>query len=283
MKRDYVIIYFRVFAMLMIVLFHCYCYNLGVWPFLRDISQPYNYYISPRILSTIGLSLFVVISGYLYGHGVFQLSKYNDSIELIKRKFLRLILPYSIWALITYVIFYTSVYWKQLFGGIAHLWFLLMLFNCFLFAALTKSVWRRLECFSFIVLITLLFLLTFLCDNSILNRLWFFSINRTVPWLYVFFIGIFLGKYNVFQRLHSYMGNSSPPRWILFLDRNSMGVYILHHTFIWIAIYYSSSISNLIMFNPICAPWILFIIVLSISLVCANYIGKLKYSIYVFG
>ena len=79
------------------------------------------------------------------------------------------------------------------------------------------------------------------------------------------------------------MGNSSPPRWILFLDRNSMGVYILHHTFIWIAIYYSSSISNLIMFNPICAPWILFIIVLSISLVCANYIGKLKYSIYVFG
>ncbi len=269
--------------MLLIVLFHCYCYNIGIWPFLREISQPHNYFISPRIFSKIGLSLFVIISGYLYGHGIFQLSKYNNNIELIKSKFLRLIIPYCIWALITYVLFYDSVYWKQLFGGISHLWFLLMLFNCFLVAALTKIIWKRLGWFFFIIFIGFLYLLSSVDDYPILNRLWIFSINRTISWLYLFFFGIFLGKYNVLQIIPTCIRNSTPPQWILFLDINSMGVYILHHTFIWLIIYNSSSISNLIMANPICAPWILFIIVLPISLICSNLIGKQKYLKYIFG
>ena len=69
MKKNSVVVYFRVIAMLMIVIFHCYCYNFGVWPFLIDSPPPYGYSFSPLIFSTLGLSIFVVISGYLYGLG----------------------------------------------------------------------------------------------------------------------------------------------------------------------------------------------------------------------
>lgn len=131
--------------MLIIVIFHCYCYNFGIWPFLIGSPPPYDYFFSPLILSTLGLSIFVVISGYLYGFGFFHLLKYKTNSEFLKKKFSRLIVPYIFWALITYVSFPTSVYWKQLLGGIAHLWFLLMLFNCFFIATLTKKIWRNLS------------------------------------------------------------------------------------------------------------------------------------------
>lgn len=281
MKRNYAIVYFRVIATLMIVLFHCYCYNLGVWSFLEDSPQAYDYFCSPRILSTIGLSVFVVISGYLYGFGFFYLSKYRNNSSLLKKKIFRLVIPYTIWALITYVVFYASVYWKQLLGGIGHLWFLLMLFNCFLIASLTKSIWKRIGKFYFVLLIGLLYLLTYRQDSSILKHLWFMSINRTIPWLYLFFVGIFLGKYNVLREMP--MHNRIPPKWVLFIDRNSMGVYILHHIFIWLAIYNFTSVREFIIGSPIYAPWILFLIVLPISLFFSEYIGKLKYSIYIFG
>lgn len=80
-----------------------------------------------------------------------------------------------------------------------------------------------------------------------------------------------------------FLKNSTPPRWVFFLDRNSMGVYILHHIFIWIVIYYFPVVRGFVIANPVVAPWILFVIVLPISLFCANIIGKLKYSQYIFG
>lgn len=69
MGKNYVIVYFRVVAMLMILLFHCFCYNLGIWSNLPSLQYPHSYLMSPVILSTIGLSVFVIISGYLYGFG----------------------------------------------------------------------------------------------------------------------------------------------------------------------------------------------------------------------
>ena len=283
MEKNYVIVYFRVIAMLMIVLFHCYCYNFGVWPFLvGSPSSPYGYYLSPVILSTLGLSTFVVISGYLYGFGFFHLSKYKDNSDFLKKKYLRLIVPYIVWALITYISFPASVYWKQMFGGIAHLWFLLMLFNCFFITTTTRIVWENLGKFGSVWLIFFLYLITFLENSSILNHLWPLAINKSIPWLYLFFLGLFLGKYKIFHYISVHIIKQIPPRWVLFMDRNSMGVYILHHTFIWLAIYYSSSVREFMINNPIYAPWCLFLVVLPLSLVCTAYISKSKYSIYIF-
>lgn len=62
-----------------------------------------------------------------------------------------------------------------------------------------------------------------------------------------------------------------------------MGVYILHHTFIWLAIYYILPVREFMINNPIYAPWCLFLIVLPLSLFCTEYINKLRYSNYIFG
>lgn len=171
MEKKYVIVYFRVIAMLMIVLFHCFCYNLGIWSNLPSVPYPHSYLIPPIILSTIGLSVFVIISGYLYGLGFFYFSKYHDSYSLLRKKFFRLIIPYAFWALVTYILFYNSFYWKQIFAGISHLWFLLMLYNCFFFATITKQIWGRLKGLGIVLLMIISFLISYLCDTSLMKHL----------------------------------------------------------------------------------------------------------------
>ena len=282
MKKNSVVVYFRVIAMLMIVIFHCYCYNFGVWPFLIGSPFPYNYSFSPLIFSISGLSIFVIISGYLYGFGFFHLFKYKNNSEFFKKKISRLIIPYIFWAIITYVSFPTSVYWKQLFGGIAHLWFLLMLFNCFCIATMTRSLWKNFGKFGSVCLIVFLYLVTFLQKSAFLNHLWPLAFNKSIHWLYPFFLGIFLGKYMFFHKISAHL-KQDPPHWLLFLDRNSMGVYILHHTLIWLAIYYITPIREFMINNPVSGPWWLFIFVLPLCLLCSEYINKSKYSKYIFG
>ena len=268
--------------MLMIVIFHCYCYNFGVWPFLIGSPPPYDYSFSPLVLSTFGLSIFVIVSGYLYGFGFFHLYKYENNSEFFKKKFSRLIIPYILWAIITYVSFPTSVYWKQLFGGIAHLWFLLMLFNCFCIATMTRSLWKNFGKFGSVCLIVFLYLVTFLQKSAFLNHLWPLAFNKSIPWLYPFFLGIFLGKYMFFHKISAHL-KQDLPHWLYFLDRNSMGVYILHHTLIWLAIYYITPIREFMINNPVSGPWWLFLFVLPLSLLCSEYINKSKYSKYIFG
>ncbi|WP_257880712.1 acyltransferase family protein [Prevotella melaninogenica] len=108
------------------------------------------------------------------------------------------------------------------------------------------------------------------------------AINKSIAWFYLFFLGIFLGKYMFFQKISEHL-KQDPPRWVLFMDRNSMGVYILHHTLIWLAIYYITPIREFMINNPVSGPWWLFLFVLPLSLLCSEYINKSKYSKYIFG
>lgn len=127
------------------------------------------------------------------------------------------------------------------------------------------------------------FFISYLRGTSLMSHFWIFAIRETFSWLYLFFLGILVSYYKLLDELPMFLKNSTPPRWVFFLDRNSMGVYILHHIFIWIVIYYFPVVRGFVIANPVVAPWILFVIVLPISLFCANIIGKLKYSQYIFG
>ena len=49
------------------------------------LTPPYNYSFSPLIFSISGLSIFVIISGYLYGFGFFHLFKYKNNSEFFKK------------------------------------------------------------------------------------------------------------------------------------------------------------------------------------------------------
>lgn len=84
-----------------------------------------------------------------------------------------------------------------------------------------------------------------------------------------------------FHKISAHLKQDSP-HWLLFLDHNSMRIYILHHTLIWLAIYYITPIREFMVNNPVSGPWWLFSIVLPLSLLCSEYINKIKYLIYIY-
>ena len=84
------------------------------------------------------LETFVFISGYIYSFQFFELKKNISFTKLVKKKSKRLLLPYFIFGII-YVLLFES-YEESLYvnicirflNGIGHLWFLPMLFWCFI-------------------------------------------------------------------------------------------------------------------------------------------------------
>lgn len=134
----------RTMAMMIIVLYHCLCFNTGIW------NPTDNVYYSPAMVAVVnnlryvGLFIFVFISGVLYYRHA-AAGKYNDLRRFVMNKANRLLVPYLVWGVLLCVIFWGREQPAKLWTGISHLWFLLMLFDVFLVVGLFKNVWRKLE------------------------------------------------------------------------------------------------------------------------------------------
>lgn len=84
----------RVTAMLAVVLFHCLCFY-GWWPNPDPDIKLYmaiDYY-----LDNITMPLFFLISGFLYAYLKIDKNKYQNSREFIRKKTVRLLVPYIFW------------------------------------------------------------------------------------------------------------------------------------------------------------------------------------------
>ena len=119
----------RVLAMTMIVAFHSLCFYNGRWAKVDALSIPLWYRIS-YFLDVIDLNMFVFISGYLYGYLYIYRNKYRHPSEVIRIKAVRLLIPYLFWGIPMAIVWPWNT-WHNLFYGIGHLWFLLMLFGVF--------------------------------------------------------------------------------------------------------------------------------------------------------
>lgn len=119
----------RVLAMTMIVAFHSMCFYNGRWAKVNAITIPFWTKLS-TFLDVVDLNMFVFISGYLYGYLYIYRNKYRHPSEVIRIKAVRLLLPYFFWG-ITMVIVWPWNKWSNLYYGVGHLWFLLMLFGVF--------------------------------------------------------------------------------------------------------------------------------------------------------
>lgn len=131
----------RVFATLLVVLFHSYAvyfYDIGF-----DFSVPFipcykNIFIIEELIQ---MPLFAFIAGYLFS---FQQEKYPDVLSVVYKKFRRLIVPYLVFGLIIYFTVPTCIQSTiNPLHAILHLWFLLMLFWCFLFHKLMLRYNRK--------------------------------------------------------------------------------------------------------------------------------------------
>jgi len=119
-----------------------------------------GYLIASATLKNIGLSFFIMISGYLLSS---QLANRNiPYITFIKGKFVRIMVPCFIAAFFYWLIFRDNFYIPEIFPGYingTHLWYLPMLFMIFFFEPLFETYKKNifiLCLFSFLIIVAFL-------------------------------------------------------------------------------------------------------------------------------
>lgn len=149
--------FLRVVAMSMVVLFHCLAYySDSIWQYPDPDVEGYG--IFAHFLNVIDMPMFVFISGFLYSYLREAKGKYKDNMAFVKNKVRRLMVPYLFWGVVLLLLF-PDKHASDMFIGISHLWFLLMLFGLFLLVHFTYPFLRSLTPFRLTLLVCLSFLL----------------------------------------------------------------------------------------------------------------------------
>ena len=195
----------RVLAMTMIVAFHSIYFYSGMWKVLGGIYVPI-WEKTNRFLDSIDLSMFVFISGFLFGYLFIHKQKYRDIKKFILDKIRRLIVPYIVWGVFL-IIFIPSLFnWRDLMFGICHLWFLLMLFWIFLIAIIISTFWKKpLNNFSILLIIIILYTLwiVFKCYFPYQH---FLCIGSSISYTIAFYIGFICAEKEVWKFSSVFVG-----------------------------------------------------------------------------
>ena len=130
---------FRVISMLLIVLYHCMCYNAGIWNY-PSVEPDNVIYILAQIIVYLALPFFFFISGYLYSYIYIYKNGYRNWRKFLISKLKRLILPTISWTIIYYIVIPSDFSIWELLSGIRHLWFLPTLFCVFIIAKIISPV-----------------------------------------------------------------------------------------------------------------------------------------------
>lgn len=180
----------RVFCILVVVFFHCYQMMWAKAHFPLTITAYRKLYFNVVECGAINIAMpfFVSISGYLFCY-LLMLGKYPTWEYLLQKKGLRILLPYVVFSLLFMV---TTDSWNPmsiLRASYWHLWFLPMLFWCFIFG---YGLYRmKLRVNVEVILITILFGGT-LMSGFFLKWLGLARINY---WYYWFYLGFLCYKY----------------------------------------------------------------------------------------
>lgn len=312
----------RVSAMLMVVLYHCLC-PYSIWDH-TDYYIGFHVYawdVVDGMLAQIHLPIFFIISGYLYGYKRIR-GGYSKTRVFVYKKYERVLLPYLIVGLFLCLLQQRNV--VQLLNGISHLWFLLVIFECYLLGrtldkALQMGDKKQLLLISFAVLLVI-------CLSYRMPSVKIFGLWGLIKYFPYYIIGMLLcriefnqfAKYKTFillgsiglilslgvqqvsfksSLLSSVLGLSivvlsfsymrtlqinKIPRWLISLDKCSMGIYIVHHIVI----------QEMNAYNPFHAwaidykyiyPIVQFILVTLASWLFVSVCQNSKYSKYVLG
>lgn len=326
--RNLQVSYFRVGAMMIVIIYHCLCYY-GVWAD-SPITNPI-YVGLCKFMNSIDMPVFFIISGFLYADKLLNTEKYNNSTDFFKKKIKRLLIPYLFWGIVINILFINRYHFISMLDGISHLWFLLTLLVVFIIVHLMREKWIVMKISSLCILI---FILLFITPLRILIPFDFLTIKQILQYLPYFFIGIIfsrsktsmetlsdknhkllifsllcgvslsiflcfytsnihlintISKYIIIPFLSIIIISSS---WILCkrinfkdadiirsLDKNSMGIYIIHHILI-IAAISNTQLSVIIGAHYIISPILLFLIGTLASWKISSWIKNMKFSSY---
>jgi len=203
--RLYYISIIRVYAMLCIVFYHSLCFYAGTWGFIcADEITPIWRLVAPPIVN-IGLTLFVLVSGFLYGY-LYNKGFYRNNKRFVLKKAYRLLIPYFVWGIWQiYCVPGLGKGWYSMLYGMSHLWFLLMLFEIFLIIVLlnkfdiTGKTNLKVDVCLFVIS-----LIPYFISKYFLNAHSFLCVEVSLKYLPVFIAGIFSNKYCVHEKINSH-------------------------------------------------------------------------------
>lgn len=144
----------------------------------------------------IGVQVFFFLSGFLYGN-----KRITKTLSFYRKRLIKLYLPYIIWVIIAASCLYFSsgansineiAIFKQLFmlknlPGLNHLWFMRVIFLCYLILPLIDSSLNHKNNITIIALVLLLFIMIF------------FYYSSSLLWILTYYVGYICGRYPKIQ------------------------------------------------------------------------------------
>lgn len=305
--------FMRPILILLLVLYHAMCIHTGNWDVLSGIDVIPAYEAIGRLVYSFMLESFVFISGYVWAYQREGLGRITSFYSLLKKKFERLIVPEIVFGFF-YVILVDDCNFtlRTFIIGPGHLWFLPMLFCCFLISWFILEMKIRPE-----IVIILLFFVSAFSDIKLPLRFsyimyfmlffmvgyysytWFMSIKgfvkiQMVFFLWLMFVSVYIlfgndnihevGKINVI--LYSLTGTMAFYITGLFVTQIfklnkyyiqfgslCLGIYIFQQ-FVLKVLYYKTIFPYFV--DSLYLPWLSFMIALTISVVLTMLIRTTK-------
>ena len=137
-KLVYEVSIIRPFIILLLVILHCFAISYGGWDPIDSIKQIPAYYWFGKLISGFRIETIALVAGYIFAFQMIDLKKEQSLKSLIIQKFKRLIIPCWFFGVFYYIIIMrNSIRINDsilyIINGAGHLWFLPMLFWCFIF------------------------------------------------------------------------------------------------------------------------------------------------------
>ena len=125
--------FLRPILIVLVVLYHSMAIHVGSWEMPEGLSTIPAYKAIGRLSYSFMLEAFVFISGYVWAYQRESRGKLENFWKLLSKKIQRLILPAFLFGLIYIILFERdNLTIMNIVEGPGHLWFLPMLFECFL-------------------------------------------------------------------------------------------------------------------------------------------------------
>ena len=139
----------RNILIILLVFYHAFAIYSGAWAPIKGFPEIRVYWWLDKLSYAFMLELFVFISGYVFGYQVrIKGEKKLQAKELFWGKFKRLIIPSMVFSLLYILLLkdiqqpiYKTTY--DLLNGVGHMWFLPMLFWCFVGVWIIEKIHLR--------------------------------------------------------------------------------------------------------------------------------------------
>lgn len=299
----------RIVVIVLLVLYHSFCIYIKAWERPLGFIDIKAYSIICFSCKILLLETFVFMSGFIFGH---QLERgiITNLQQLVIGKLRRLWLPSVIFSVAYILLFSPPITFIKFvyrsIGATGHMWFLPMLFWCFIISYGISRIRINDK-----AILCILFLLTLMPYFQLP-----FQIGRTFQYIYYFYFGIVLVRYRtylsqitvrpiyifmllllvlIFLFVNSYkvcaviaitlgvfllyllmLRISKTFKISYAMDRFSnmcFGIYLFQQFFLQL-LYYHTSLPEMV--GPYFLPWIGFIIAMSLSIICTYLLQNTK-------